>query len=229
MIEGMQHLMTKAVVHRDLAARNVLLASGKSSTGYVARIADFGLSRISVARSPDAGGYYQSAAGVFALRWTAPEAFEQLKFTQASDVWAFGIVMVEIFQNGMLPYHNLATKTEVLALILSGQRHSKPPACPSHMHTLLLKCWDSNVNNRPTFSELSAEFSARILMMLTSQKATMPQRSPACAIRKAAELGGHLSRVTNFTAHSTLSISAAASSGYQYSGLTVDKPTLVIV
>ena len=59
---GMQHLVEHHLIHRDLAARNVLLDADLN-----AKVADFGLSR----NVSDDSEYYKSAAGVFALRWTA--------------------------------------------------------------------------------------------------------------------------------------------------------------
>jgi serine/threonine protein kinase len=157
-IHGMQHLVKRSVVHRDLAARNVMVTSGMSSTGYVARVADFGLSRFHIGKTAEEE-YYRSKSGVFPLRWTAPEAIEHLKFTQASDVWSFAIVMIEIFQNGQRPYSDHTANSEVLALTLSGKRHSRPDRCPTGVYKLLMECWDEDVNKRPTFSKLSEAFS----------------------------------------------------------------------
>jgi serine/threonine protein kinase len=156
-IHGMQHLVKNSVIHRDLAARNVMVTSGMSSTGYVARVADFGLSRIHIGKTAEEE-YYRSITGVFPLRWTAPEAIEHLKFTQASDVWSFAIVMIEIFQNGRRPYSDHTANSEVLALTLSGKRHCRPDRCPTGVYELLMKCWDEDVNKRPTFSKLSEAF-----------------------------------------------------------------------
>ena len=44
--------------------------------------------------------------GKIPIRWTAPEAIGYKKFTSASDVWSFGIVMWEIMSYGERPYWN---------------------------------------------------------------------------------------------------------------------------
>ena len=38
------------------------------------------------------------------LRWCPPEVFEQQKFSQASDVWSFGVTMIEIYDRCRIPY-----------------------------------------------------------------------------------------------------------------------------
>lgn len=85
---GMAHLASMHTIHRDLAARNVLVATDDDG-GRVYRVADFGLSRMAEARAaatPEADGdseYYRSNAGVFPIRWTAPEAMATLVRTHA--------------------------------------------------------------------------------------------------------------------------------------------------
>ena len=106
---GMCHLSDHSLIHRDLAARNVLVSElfSNSPAGAVeCKIADFGLSRVARPTlegaaenddddEDDRPEYYRSSRGVFPVRWTAPESMETLKFSQASDVWSFGIVIVE--------------------------------------------------------------------------------------------------------------------------------------
>jgi hypothetical protein len=97
---GMEHLASRHFIHRDLAARNVLVSSE-----LVGIIADFGLSRGSNASSYvdvealEVGGgqeleYYRSRNGMAPVRWTSPEALQTSRFSTASDVWSFGIVLV---------------------------------------------------------------------------------------------------------------------------------------
>lgn len=39
---------------------------------------------------------YTTNGGKIPVRWTAPEAITHRKFTAASDVWSFGVVMWEV-------------------------------------------------------------------------------------------------------------------------------------
>ena len=92
--EGMAFLESHGFVHRDLAARNVLV-----SDGLVVKIADFGLSRVLVE------DIYEAHEGArFPIKWTAPEACLENKFSIKSDVWSFGILLTEITTYGRIPY-----------------------------------------------------------------------------------------------------------------------------
>ena len=42
-------------------------------------------------------------------RWMSLETLERRVYTQASDIWSFGVVMWEIFSFGMMPYQTLDT------------------------------------------------------------------------------------------------------------------------
>jgi serine/threonine protein kinase len=62
------------------------------------QVADFSLSHASSSSS--------SASGLSSIpvRWAAPEVLTQQAWSTASDVWAFGVVLWEIFSNGSEPY-----------------------------------------------------------------------------------------------------------------------------
>jgi len=40
----------------------------------------------------------------FPVKWTAPEAIEFSQFTIKSDIWAFGILLIELTTSGATPY-----------------------------------------------------------------------------------------------------------------------------
>jgi serine/threonine protein kinase len=82
---------------------------------------------------------------------------ESLMFNQASDVWSFGVVLIELAQDGDRPYHNLRSNGDVMALTMSGKRHRKPEGCSNTLFTLILRCWAAEPKNRPSFTDLVAE------------------------------------------------------------------------
>ena len=109
---GMAHLLQHGVVHRDLASRNVLVDSEKRM-----KVADFGLSRATAGRQQGKAvadqqeeTYYRTLQGHFPIRHTAPEAMMTGKFTSSTDVWSYGIVCIEVYTNGALPYQGMANE-----------------------------------------------------------------------------------------------------------------------
>ena len=174
---GMAHLASLRFIHRDLAARNVLVTHGTKSQGehrlatlstlsslaskLLCKVADFGLSRGGGDVKGGEGSsdsYYKSSTGVFPIRWTAPEAMEELRFTEASDVWAYAVVLVELLQDGTTPYHG-QSNPDVMKLVRSGGRHSKPSAdCTDELFKFMLQCWHQDVTRRPTFAKVVAYF-----------------------------------------------------------------------
>ena len=153
---GMEHLTSNHFVHRDLAARNVLVA-----TGFICKVADFGLSRGTNGWGGDdeasSNDYYRCTGGLFPVKWTSPEAIETCKFSLASDVWSFGIFVIEVFQNGITPYLGISNP-DVIKMVQCGERHARPQTCPRPVFDMLLRCWAHDPVTRPDFAKIADEF-----------------------------------------------------------------------
>lgn len=54
--------------------------------------------------------FYLWQGGKIPIRWTAPEAIAYRKFTSASDVWSYGIVMWEVMSYGERPYWDMSNQ-----------------------------------------------------------------------------------------------------------------------
>uniref|UniRef100_A0A6Q2YUX1 receptor protein-tyrosine kinase n=1 Tax=Esox lucius TaxID=8010 RepID=A0A6Q2YUX1_ESOLU len=142
---GMKYLSDMSYVHRDLAARNILV-----NHILECKVSDFGLSRV---LEDDPEGTYTTSGGKIPIRWTAPEAIAYRKFTSASDVWSFGIVMWEVMAFGERPYWDMSN-CEVMKAINEAFRLPAPMDCPSAVYQLMLQCWLQDRSKRPKFTDI---------------------------------------------------------------------------
>uniref|UniRef100_A0A7N8WL13 Tyrosine-protein kinase n=1 Tax=Mastacembelus armatus TaxID=205130 RepID=A0A7N8WL13_9TELE len=127
--KGMEYLSSKRYIHRDLATRNILVESELR-----VKIGDFGLTKV----LPQDKEYYMvKEPGESPIFWYAPESLTESKFSVASDVWSFGVVLYELFTHSdknssppgqLIVYH-------LIELLKSGSRLPQPLGCPTEVGT----------------------------------------------------------------------------------------------
>ncbi|KAK5888841.1 hypothetical protein CesoFtcFv8_014896 [Champsocephalus esox] len=181
---GMKYLSDMSYVHRDLAARNILVNSN-----LVCKVSDFGLSRV-LEDDPEAA--YTTRGGKIPIRWTAPEAIAYRKFTSASDVWSYGIVMWEVISYGERPYWEMSNQ-DVIKAIDEGYRLPAPMDCPVVLHQLMLDCWEKGRSDRPKFGQI-----VTILDKLIRNPASLRElaNSSECELAKmGVNLAGHQKKI----------------------------------
>ncbi|MBN3324991.1 BMX kinase, partial [Atractosteus spatula] len=128
--DAMMYLESQQFIHRDLAARNCLVEKD-----LTVKVSDFGMARYVL------DDQYTSSAGTkFPVKWSAPEVLNYTRFSSKSDVWAFGILVWEVFTLGKQPYE-LYNNTQVAEKIMQGYRLYRPQVMCEDFYQILKSCW----------------------------------------------------------------------------------------
>ncbi|KAM4083652.1 hypothetical protein ACJW30_08G074400 [Castanea mollissima] len=170
--KGILYLHAEAnppIFHRDIKASNILLDSK-----YMAKVADFGLSRL--APLPDIEGTVPAHVSTVVKGtpgYLDPEYFLTHKLTDKSDVYSLGVVFLELL-TGMQPISrgknivrevNVACKSGMIFSIIDGKMGSYPPKCVGNFLNLALKCCEDETNARPSMAEVVRELESIWHMM----------------------------------------------------------------
>ncbi|XP_019958336.2 kinase suppressor of Ras 1-like isoform X2 [Paralichthys olivaceus] len=157
-VKGMGYLHAKGIIHKDLKSKNVFCDTNKVV------ITDFGLfgmsgvvqegRRKNVLRIPQGWIYYLAPEIV---RQMSPEVDEdQLPFSKAADVYAFGTIWYEL-QACDWPLTNLPVEAKIW-LVGSNEGMKKVLAeanLGKEVTEILSACWSSGTDDRPTFTQLA--------------------------------------------------------------------------
>ncbi|KAF8056374.1 serine/threonine-protein kinase [Scenedesmus sp. PABB004] len=147
---ALAYMHSCGVVHCDIKAENVLLhtASGRGC-GFVAKLADFGLSKLlgdkGTVRNNDTAG---------TLSHLAPERFQTGSSVGAAvDVFSFGVLMYELYA-GQKPYKGAAPGPALARAIFQGLRPQLPASTPPAYRALAEACWAGSPCARPSFTAI---------------------------------------------------------------------------
>ncbi|MFN3235338.1 MAG: protein kinase [Gammaproteobacteria bacterium] len=194
MARGLAYLHDRnpSIIHSDLKSLNVLLDQ------YCrAKLADFGLSRLKKhvgTTSTLTSGADQVFGGT--LRWMAPELFSRntSKPTEASDVWAFGMILFELVTRE-LPFDSASDNEQIKDWIKEGDGENVPDDCPAGLGELMAACWRDRID-RPSADDLVRETEA-LLGEGVSEKSRMTSSSSGLFAKSSRSSGDSSSRRRN--------------------------------
>jgi len=142
---GMKHLQHEKIVHRDLSARNILVTDAKN--GWVSKVSDFGLSRF-VPEENDKG---KTESSVGPLKWMSPESLMYKTYSVKSDIWSYGVTVIEVLNMGNEPYNDLDAVQAASGVMYKNLKPTTPEDCPLKLAQLLEQCFFREPEKRPDF------------------------------------------------------------------------------
>ena len=139
-VEALVAMKTRGIVHRDIKPDNILLLGGRWC------LADFGIARFAEATTaPDTRKYAMTPSHAAPEQWRAEQA------TNATDVYATGIVAYQLLA-GRVPFEGPETHD------YRRQHLKERPApisnIPTNLRSLINECLYKNPQARPVPSEI---------------------------------------------------------------------------
>jgi serine/threonine protein kinase len=94
----------------------------------------------------------QTTTNIGPLKWMAPEQMERLAYSKASDVFAFGVLLFEVWACEA-PWKGVANLV-VAKRVTNGERMDVPDDVPQAFAALMRDCWMHKPSARPQMSEV---------------------------------------------------------------------------
>uniref|UniRef100_A0A1A9WQZ8 Tyrosine-protein kinase-like otk n=1 Tax=Glossina brevipalpis TaxID=37001 RepID=A0A1A9WQZ8_9MUSC len=150
---GMDAIYRSRFIHKDLASRNCIISSD-----FIVKVSYPALCKDKYSKE-----YYKHRNLLLPIRWLAPECIQEDEYTTKSDIFAFAVVVWELFtQATKLPFEELSNE-DVIKYSQTGKLEWKcADATPDSLREILATCWNVNPKERPSFSQLCSALSKAI-------------------------------------------------------------------
>ena len=140
---GMRYLEEEGYINLDLRAGMIFVGGN-----FVYKVAGFPFIRLL-----NENKYIMNNRDVYPVKWTAPESIRFRHCTIKSNVWSFAVLLTELVTKGMEPYPGM-TNDAVTTEVERGYRMECPIGCSRSLYEIMLKCWNKNPEERPSFEFL---------------------------------------------------------------------------
>ncbi|ONM33346.1 PAS domain-containing protein tyrosine kinase family protein [Zea mays] len=136
------HHSSPPIIHRDLKSSNLLV-----DKNWTVKVADFGLSRLKRET------FLTTKTGKGTPQWMAPEVLRNEPSDEKSDVYSYGVILWELVTQ-KIPWENLNSMQVIGAVGFMNQRLDIPSEVDPQWRSIILNCWESDPQQRPSFQEL---------------------------------------------------------------------------
>ncbi|RHZ76454.1 hypothetical protein Glove_197g86 [Diversispora epigaea] len=143
-VNGLTNIHEMGLMHKDFHSGNIV-----NQTLTRSYITDFGLCKPVTENNP------KKIYGV--IPYMAPETLKRGEYTQASDIYSFGIIMLEVLTS-YPPYYDIAHDENLVIKICEGHKPEIKCKIPQSLKEIMEKCWNSEPLERPTVKELKFQF-----------------------------------------------------------------------
>ena len=148
MFQGLQYLHTKGYIHRDMKLENILLV-GDFNSGFIAKIADFGLSR----------QIAPNMSWVGTWMYMAPEMVQPpYQYDNKVDVYSSSIIVFEVFTKDRFPFPVNPNPMKLIQTVELSNKPEIPTYFPRTLQTLIPKGWSRQPQERPKVEEFIKAF-----------------------------------------------------------------------
>lgn len=181
---GLAHAHASGLVHQDVKPANILLAADGT-----AKVTDFGLAKARFAAGERPADSGLVSCGGLTPAYCSPEqaraaAGDRVGLTRATDVWSWGLTVLELFAGGPPVKHGADAAIGLDRIVHSGQIEPDIPMLPAALASLLSRCFECDPGARPPgMSELAGEL-VDLYLRLTGEP--YPRQAPS-AVRLLAD------------------------------------------
>ncbi|RHZ84595.1 hypothetical protein Glove_79g36 [Diversispora epigaea] len=139
-VNGLKNIHEMGLMHKDFHSGNIV---NRALTECY--ITDFGLCKPVSENDPE------KIYGV--IPYMAPETLCRGEYTQATDIYSFGMVMLEVLTS-YPPYYNISHNENLAMDICKGLKPEIKCEISQFLKEIMVKCWNFKPLYRPTAKEL---------------------------------------------------------------------------